>query len=211
MSTNRSRQSDGGNPKLPVTLGIARVDATGFLNIPGSVENRTGEWVRYITVHFKLYDKRGKELTVRTTLGESDKGSTTKNTIVAPGGTGYFHHLRDTGEIEGEYDHFEMTVEAFATDARVVLEATDVVVGDLSADPISVSGKIKNVGRENCTSPFAIIITYSGGKIRSVEDVILKEDPSALMPNESADFEALMMTDEVKIDAVKVIGGNFEL
>ncbi|MBN2005553.1 MAG: hypothetical protein JXA21_19495 [Anaerolineae bacterium] len=191
---------------LPITPGAARVE-NGFLIIPGMVENRTGAWINFVKVSIRLFDKDGKEITTTSTLGETTQRAYTSNRIVPPGEIGYFDYIRDLTHIEGTYDHYELTVQAYETDLRTVPDVLDLVVENMPDNTIAISGKLSNSGSETCEEPVAVIVASTGdGLVYSIDDDYPDDDAvRSLAPGESAAFSRVLNNFDAKIANVKVV------
>lgn len=191
---------------LPITPGVARVTDTGFLVIPGTVENRTGTWINLVKVSIRLYDKDGKELTATDTLGQTPQRIYTSNEIVPPGEMGYFHYIRELDNIEGAYDHYELMVQAYETDVRAVPDILDLVVEDTPEDSIAIRGKLSNSSSEDCKYPAAIIVAFTeDGLVYSVESDYPEDDVKLLELGASAPFSYTLRNGDSKIDSVKIV------
>jgi len=167
-------------PGLTIVEGHGGIEDGTMLILCGEVKNGTAKTIIDVRVAVRLFDAKGKELTVTSILTEvaKDLGQSpvesvnTDRQIVPPGETAPFCYFRSVEKIHGVVASHALTIHtARALDVPPVMRLS----GFKSKwDPIGywdVTARVENAGRTNCRSPAIALAVYdAAGKVVRVQE-----------------------------------------
>ena len=176
------------------------------MHILGAVENKTSDWIGNVIVHLTLYDQNGQQLNATSTLGDAEQAASAENDAIPPGGMAYYEYLRDVEKIEGEFDHYDLSVTYSPVDPpyRVTADIANLQVGDMNDLMIEVSGQVVNNSDKDCLRPAAIVLGYdASGLLYEIEPYYLETDP--LPAGDKGDFQTLIYNPNQTLKDIKAI------
>lgn len=157
---------------LEVNAGAMRVEDTGFVIIPGLVQNPSSGWVRSLNVHILIYDGNGQllreELTLYALLDS-----------LPPQGTSAFRLTRSLDKLAGVPARFEIEAFGIPTADPGWQVAVTQVEAKADGGDVAVSGEFRNTGLAACAEPQVAVAILDGDTVVEAELFYLGDSPLA--------------------------------